>query len=178
MNTFIGFIIIVCLSLIMYQTNTLAKETVDLFFRKKLRKNIISALKGNHDTKEDIDIISKSLNFNSRNAHKECLKIQSMIIRGDLPDLELKKDHLGKIISDYEKNQPFDELPPDIKYYLINIKNNYNGSGYDIDMLNINIKAIIDENNNETKKQKYVNYISLSFGVVSFAFAIYSQFSQ
>lgn len=178
MNIFVVLIIIVCLSLLIYQANTLANESVNLFFRKKLMKNIISALKGNHDTSKDIDIISKSLNFNSRNAHRECLKIQSMIIRGDLPDLEHKKDHLEKITSDYEKNQPFDELPPDIKYYLINIKDNYNGSEYDIDMLNINIKAIIDENNNETKKQKYVNYISLAFGAVSFAFATYSQFSK
>lgn len=118
------------------------------------------------------------MGFEPKIAHKMCLKIQSKIIEGKLPDIEDKKNLLDKIIIEYEKSQPFEELPSDIKYNLISIKDNYSGDYGDIDRLNINIKSLLDVNDKESKKQKYINYISLIIGALSFAFAVYTQFSK
>lgn len=177
-NILIVLIFLIFGLFIIYQSNQIGNEFAEFLLRRSLRFKIESALRKKYYSKNDIDVLAKSLGFQSKVAHKVCLKIQSKIIEGKLPDIENKKEILDQIIIDYEKSQPFEELPPDIKYSLIAINNNYKGEYGDIDRLNISIKSILDNNDKESKKQRYINYISFAIGILSFAFAIYTQFSK
>lgn len=164
------FLIFVILSLL---------DMIEKYYRiKKFEEDYKLALIHSQISWEDVKNICNTRGLKSKEVIYRIKNIHSEILIGREEKLNNFKDLISSHIKNYENDEPFDNLPNNIKFNLEKIKEKLNHNALMLEPLTKEILQILKELDKNNLKQKIFNWMSLIIGISGLLLAIFTTFIQ
>jgi len=169
-----GIIIVVVFVAIISNGNMIADEIINIILRKRFKKNLINSLNNDHNpTWPQVKIMAEANSVLNVDILRVLRFIVADILSGE-SDLEAKHiPILEQYIEYYRRDEPFEQMPSDIKIHFERLKENENIKTETLQPLSAKICELLEIKSKENKTQKIINFLSMIVGVVGLIVAIY-----
>lgn len=140
--------------------NSFGAELSTLFSKNKLNR-------------KQIEILSKEYHLNSKDIQLATRRQFKEALMADHESKE-KSDYFQALFEDYEKDEPFEGLPSDVRLHLERAREALGKENdHMLQPLASQLQDLNDENVRKYKKMWWVSVASLMIGIASLAFAAY-----
>ncbi|ELD0454363.1 hypothetical protein QPJ18_001421 [Escherichia coli] len=170
----IAITVIVTISSILFLTYLL-NDVIKEIWKKRFEKSIRNGIKNNKIENNDIYILADRWPIGKTNI-QHCLNMTlDYYINTDDQD-KAKLIRLREIISWHKKQDPFSELPENIKLQLITLQNISDKHSNLILHLSISLSELYISKEKKARSEKLISRGSLIVGIIGTAFTIMSQY--
>jgi hypothetical protein len=140
--------------------NSFGKELSDLFEKNKLDRQQIEILS------KEYYLNAKDIQLATRRQFKEALTSEKSI--------KDKSDYFQRLFEDYERDEPFEGLPSDVRLHLERVRKALGKENdHMLQPLASQLQDLNDENVRKYRKMWWISVTSLMIGIASLAFGAY-----
>ncbi len=169
--------IMVVFGVLMWAIPTIIEE----FFKNKRRSKFGKELSRLYDSHKldriQVEILSKEYFLNSKDIQLVARKQfkESLLLNDANPE---KATYFQTLYQDYEKDEPFEGLPSDVRLHLERVRDAMGKQNdHMLQPLAAQLQELNDENIRKQKKMWWVSVASFMIGVASLVFSGYTYFS-
>lgn len=166
MVTCFAVLILAAILILGYGVNTIADDLIARKLRRRFKQELSDSLQKNSLTWSQVKIIAetnllprKEIDCVIKQLIADILSEKSNLKNEKIAELE---DHLES----YNKEEPFDGMPNDIRIHLERLRENSSVEYTQLEPLGNHIKELLKVNLKERKIQKACTYISLLLGAI------------
>lgn len=166
----IAITVIVAIAFILFLTY-LMNDVFKEIWKKRFELSIKNGIKNNKIENNDIYILAERWPIGKTNIQHCLNSVAYQYINDDGID-NIKLVRLREIISWHKNNDPFSELPENIKLQLIALQNLTDNSQEIVFQLAKSLSELYISNNRKNERERFISRLSLLFGSAGTIFTI------
>lgn len=159
-----GFAVFIIALLMGLNSFIMAKD----IWKKRCKKSIIKGLINEKLDWKDVSLLAERWNLNNRELRRILLVILDEVFYNE--NHTGKKEQIKNLIHEYDKREPFSDLPEDVKLQLNALMNDNNKD--QIKHLASSLSDYGNKNQRNLKAAKNVSYWSLIVGIAGFIIGV------
>lgn len=168
--------IMVVIGMLIWAIPTIIDGIIKAKRRNRFGKEVSRLFEKNKLSRIQIEVLAKEYFLNSKDIQLAARREFKESLSADDPVKE-KTDYFQELYQDYERDEPFEGLPSDVRLHLERVRESL-GKDKDhmLQPLASQLQDLNDENVRKHKKMWWVSVASLMIGVASLAFAAYAYY--
>ena len=155
---------------------------LDEYFESKrieqFEKDFEESVKHSQPTWEEIKDIASTRRLTQIKVQHVFKNAKREILTGRNKDLEPHKEIIQNYLEQFQKDEPFEGLPNEIRLHLERMREKIDGSEELLEPLTTQIKELLLINDREKKVQKYYTVAGFFIGLLGFTFALFVYFKD
>lgn len=145
---------------------------------KEFKNDFEAAVKHGEPSWDEIKEIAATRYVTQNEIWKILRDVHREVLTGRDKELEPHKDIIKSYIEHYEKAQPFEGIPNDLRIHLERLREKFSENIELLDPLTSQIKDLVAVNQKERRQQKYYTIGGFFVGLLGLAFAFYTYFAE
>ena len=176
-SEFISFVVLVevmaVMGILAWAAPTIIDGIIKARRRNSFSRELLKLFEKSPLDRKKIEILAKEYFLNSKDIQLAVRRAFKESLTAEKPSKE-KSDYFQGLYQDYERDEPFEGLPPDVRLHLERVRETLGEKNdHMLQPLASQLQSLNDENIRKNKKMLWVSVASLIIGIASFSFAAY-----